>query len=659
MTAVASGLEGRFLTSRPPRQPEAGLAASPVARDESLGERSPSAHPRMEKREPNSSIRVAVRIRPLPAGESGIIDVLNGNVVAVRKAAATGGNEALSSQQGRTEERSFDRVFGPDASQAEVYAWSCEPLLVSSLAQGCNATVFVYGATGAGKTHTMFGEKAEEEQGLIVRAVRDVFRLTGEASVKVSFLELYNERVYDLLQEGGSNLCSLLEDERKGLVKISNLTEVPVSSAAQALQALQRGLQLRKVESTAANQRSSRSHAVFSIQVDGERSSRICLIDLAGSERASHTQNVGGALRDGAKINQSLLALANCINALGTRLRDKQKPPYRDSKLTLLLKSSLIGDGLVSMIANVHPGKDHFEDASNTLEYAKRASIVKAPVLIRRDCRRETSSVPARPRARGVSPPASPDLPQGLTRVDSRPRSVGLGVDRLDTPTRERSQRSAPSTRRGSSVPSARVGIQRRPSSSALDSERSERPDRPERKLGTSFSQAAAEVVTPQLGLLTPQRSRSSHREGASPCEVSATDIGSLLWGSRSGSFTGPEARKRQDSPAGTTAAAGTTSSSFLVDSPSPMTISRPKEDLQYRDPEVLLRIVESLQAEKAALDSQLRAVTSDRDRLRSANLEKDRQLALLLAAPPIAVCPQCGSRRQTEGPHDSSALFA
>jgi len=111
--------------------------------------------------------------------------------------------------------------------------------------------------------------------------------------------------------------------------------------------------------------------------------SKISFIDLAGSERAAFTQNVGQALKDGARINQSLLALANCIDALIVQSRltsstPRKKPPYRDSKLTLLLKGSLMGDGLVAMIANVHPGRLHFEDSNNTLEYAKRASTVKA-----------------------------------------------------------------------------------------------------------------------------------------------------------------------------------------------------------------------------------------------------------------------------------------
>ncbi|CAK0881513.1 unnamed protein product, partial [Prorocentrum cordatum] len=363
-------------------------------------------------------IRVAVRVRPVPPEDDSIIEVAGSVAIAVRREAATGGNEFLSSQQGRTEERTFDRVFGTESTQEEVYSWSCSPLVCSAVQEGRSATVFVYGATGAGKTHTMFGERDEARQGLIYRAVREVFSVVAQRrasgkdrwplEVKVAFLDIYNESVRDLLAADGGT-CKVLEDARGGFVKVQGLREVPVESAEDALRHLRAGLQNRKVEATAANARSSRSHAVFSLTLEHVATtrghgdpifqrqgkevrtlhSRICLIDLAGSERATQTQNTGQALKDGAKINQSLLALANCIDALTNHGTEKgggsarKKPPYRDSKLTLLLKGSLTSDCLVSMIANVHPGRDHFEDSNNTLEYAKRASLVKAPVLVR------------------------------------------------------------------------------------------------------------------------------------------------------------------------------------------------------------------------------------------------------------------------------------
>lgn len=362
-------------------------------------------------------IRVAVRVRPLPPGEDGIIEVAGMGAIAIRKDAATGGNEFLRSQQGRVEERMFDHVFGPDATQTEVYSWSCAPLVTEAVAKGRSATIFVYGATGAGKTYTMFGNGEREHQGLIFRAIPEVFEAihaytggegrspcegAGSFEVKVSFLEIYNEVLRDLLQEnGGGGACRVLEDERRGVVKVANLAEAPVRTPEEALFYLRAGMQARTVEATAANSQSSRAHAVFTLTVEHVRNqvqghgpfrrsntelrtlhSKICLIDLAGSERAAFTQNCGSALKDGARINQSLLALANCIDALTARGRDgastpRKKPPYRDSKLTLLLKASLTGDDLVAMIANVHPGRSHFEDSNNTLEYAKRASTVR------------------------------------------------------------------------------------------------------------------------------------------------------------------------------------------------------------------------------------------------------------------------------------------
>eukprot|EP00929_Paragymnodinium_shiwhaense_P028325 TRINITY_DN16436_c0_g1_i1.p1 TRINITY_DN16436_c0_g1~~TRINITY_DN16436_c0_g1_i1.p1 ORF type:complete len:969 (+),score=214.36 TRINITY_DN16436_c0_g1_i1:102-3008(+) len=394
-----------------------------------------------------AQIRVAVRVRPVPAGDSSIVEVAGEGAIAVHKESATGGNEYLRSQQGRTEERLFDRVFGPEAAQAEVDAWSSRPLVRSAVQDGRNATIFVYGATGAGKTHTMFGEYQDlEQQGLIYRAVHEVFAAlearnrcgldAARLEVKVSFLDIYNETVRDLFQDGNV-MCKVLEDERRGFVKVANLREVTVQNAEDAIRHLRAGLQARKVEATAANSRSSRSHAVFSLvleRVDAgvpgpgnpifqrkgpeirRTHSRIALIDLAGSERATLTQNTGQALKDGAKINQSLLALANCIDALVSQTATRessqtprkkiQKPPYRDSKLTLLLKSSLTSDCLVSMIANVHPGQTHFEDTNNTLEYAKRASAVRAPIVRRPRAASAISAANSRPAT--PSPPSSP-----------------------------------------------------------------------------------------------------------------------------------------------------------------------------------------------------------------------------------------------------------
>merc|ERR1712137_1444375 len=185
-------------------------------------------------------------------------------------------------------------------------------------------------------THTMFGERDDVHQGLIYRALDEIFTsITPHLIAKASFLEIYNESVRDLLQVCSVGVCKIMEDERRGVVKVTNLKQVPVLSCDDALRQLRTGMQLRKVQATAANSRSSRSHAVFTVSLERVEQtgggpneemqqfhSRICFIDLAGSERASQTQNVGDALKVGAKINQSLLALMNCIDALGDRCRE-------------------------------------------------------------------------------------------------------------------------------------------------------------------------------------------------------------------------------------------------------------------------------------------------------------------------------------------------
>lgn len=752
----------------------------------------------------HGNIRVAVRVRPLPSSEQSIIEVTGKGTIAVRKEAATGGNEFLSSQQGRTEERTFDRVFGPDSTQAEVHALCCQPLVAAAVEAGHNATVFVYGATGAGKTHTMFGEQDSSQQGLIYRAIREVFagldrRSTVTAAgqrertleARVSFLELYNEKVYDLLQEangGGGSLCSILEDERRGLLKIANLRETPVSSTEEALEHLHAGLQLRKVESTAANMRSSRSHAIFTLLLErvdetGERPrrlhSKISLIDLAGSERAAHTQNVGAALRDGAKINQSLLALANCINALGESCRKEsiegrdgaktpqRKPPYRDSKLTLLLKSSLVSGGLVSMIANVHPGRDRFEDSVNTLEYAKRTSMVKAPVLVRKEVR-EVSITAAnrRPTTNSasvlqvpttISPPPSPSRQtsgfsaqqkgSGATSVTDRPKT-GEVRRRSASTCRQRpepTETSMPTNMDFTFAPSS--GASGAPTASSRSGSvpprqnRDRTPPRIAQRAKMCASPSAAEVSVVQGVSESSQNTThcsgdedSGHKSrSSSPLENSSGEVTSQLrdFGTPSvrdppsgppsiatGDFGIPSVRDPPSGsppiPSGERSAYSTTSTSFRAPgpgrnrtvgnrtnslprapqpaqgapsqiAPSPQrqvnrgadrpgaepgkrlpqagnagticsnvgisgaaAVNAPKSTppeaetqalAQLPSREVLLQIVESLQAEKAAIDMRLRSVMADRDRLedecaelRSANLAKDKQLALLLA---------------------------
>lgn len=595
-------------------------------------------------------IRVAVRVRPLPPGEDGIIEVANSGAIAIRKDAATGGNEFLRSQQGRVEERSFDRVFGPESSQKDVFAWSCEPVLSEAMLEARSATVFVYGATGAGKTHTMFGGNVADQQGIIFRAIPEVFRLAAEyqasdsdsqLEIKVSFLEIYNEVVRDLLQEGGQpGQCRVLEDERRGVVKVANLVEAHVKSADEALWYLRSGMQARTVEATAANSQSSRAHAVFTLSVEKVKlapvstgrggklfsglhntevrqlHSKISLIDLAGSERASFTQNTGNALKDGARINQSLLALANCIDALTVQRRDhtstpRKKPPYRDSKLTLMLKGSLTGDGMVAMIANVHPGRSHFEDSNNTLEYAKRAATVRNTTA-----RRTSKITPLSIAVEDISPKVQDNSESPVTKDH-------VAETAFPDSSSSNSQPAANREGDGERKHFAASTKMKQPSSAGDSAPETACPE----ECWSEISMGSGGVESQEEIARGPPSSCSSRTTGG---EVFAEEA----------EAEDAEADGRSDDvlrlALGHEGVVATASSSV-------------ESEEQAADLSVALKLIAKLQADKVQLDRRLKSVTRERDlllreratleeencRYRTAELEKDQQLLCLLTRIP------------------------
>ena len=233
----------------------------------------------------------------------------------------------------------------------------------------------------------------EENPGIMVLTLEELFNQISinsnerEYKVKLSYLEIYNECIRDLMT-AESEYLDLREDPNKG-VSVNNLLELTVTSCKDIMHLLRKGNKNRTTEATYANEASSRSHAILQITVEHKdknsgieteiRSGKLSLIDLAGSERASATQNRGIRLIEGANINRSLLTLGNCINGLCEAIEKGTKPhiPYRDSKLTRLLKDSLGGNARTVMIANVSPGAASFEDTYNTLKYANRAKNIK------------------------------------------------------------------------------------------------------------------------------------------------------------------------------------------------------------------------------------------------------------------------------------------
>ncbi|KAJ3996034.1 kinesin-like protein [Lentinula boryana] len=291
----------------------------------------------------------------------------------------------------------FDKVFNHEANQQDVFAATAQPLLQGVL-EGFNATVFAYGATGCGKTHTISG--TDPDPGIIYLAMADLFQRIEDrkddyiAEVVVTFLEIYNEEIHDLLADpaapkprGG---LTIREDK---VVKVAGLVELTPKSAEEVKQIVLQGNLRRTQSPTHANETSSRSHAVLQVNVaqsprtaslsEQKTLGTLSIIDLAGSERAAATTNMGQRMVEGANINKSLLALGNCINALCESGGAIRHVPYRNSKLTRLLKFSLGGNCKTVMIVCVAPASNHFDDTHNTLIYAERATKIKTKVVTR------------------------------------------------------------------------------------------------------------------------------------------------------------------------------------------------------------------------------------------------------------------------------------
>ncbi|XP_069603413.1 chromosome-associated kinesin KIF4A isoform X1 [Ranitomeya imitator] len=338
-------------------------------------------------------VRVALRCRPL-----------------VQKEINEGCKTCLTFVPGEPQvvvgnEKSFtyDFVFDPSAEQEEVYNVSVSPL-IQGLFKGYNATVLAYGQTGSGKTFSMGGAYTHDQEneptvGVIPRVVKALFReieqrTDWEFLLKVSYLEIYNEEILDLLYSprDKASPISIREDPKEG-IKICGLTERDVKTAVDTISCLEQGNSSRTVASTAMNSQSSRSHAIFTIAIEqrrgGEKNggfrSKLHLVDLAGSERQKKTKAEGDRLKEGISINRGLLCLGNVISALGDDSKKGSFVPYRDSKLTRLLQDSLGGNSHTLMIACVSPADSNMEETLNTLRYADRARKIKNKPIVNTD----------------------------------------------------------------------------------------------------------------------------------------------------------------------------------------------------------------------------------------------------------------------------------
>lgn len=321
------------------------------------------------------NVTVTVRFRPLSQRE-----IRQGEEIAWY----ADGETIVRNEHNPSIAYAYDRVFGPTTTTRHVYDVAAQHIVSGSM-EGINGTIFAYGVTSSGKTHTMHGD--QRSPGIIPLAVKDAFSIIQETPsreflLRVSYLEIYNEVVNDLLNPAGQNLR--IREDLQGTF-VEGIKEEVVLSPAHALSLIAAGEEHRHVGSTNFNLLSSRSHTIFTLTIEssscGENSegeavnlSQLNLIDLAGSE-SSRAETTGVRRKEGSYINKSLLTLGTVIS----KLTDGRAThiPYRDSKLTRLLQSSLSGHGRVSLICTVTPSSSNSEETHNTLKFAHRAKHIE------------------------------------------------------------------------------------------------------------------------------------------------------------------------------------------------------------------------------------------------------------------------------------------
>uniref|UniRef100_A0A8C1J1P5 Kinesin family member 13Bb n=1 Tax=Cyprinus carpio TaxID=7962 RepID=A0A8C1J1P5_CYPCA len=359
-----------------------------------------------------SNVKVAVRVRPMNRRERDlktkcVVD-MEGNQTILYPANGNLGKDICDVS---FQVFAYDYCFwSMDEAEADKFAgqdvvFQClgESLLDSAF-QGYNACIFAYGQTGSGKSYTMMG--TAEQPGLIPRLCSSLFQRTvqeqreGESfTVEVSYMEIYNEKVRDLLDPKGSRQALRVREHKVLGPYVDGLSRLAVTSYKDIESLMSEGNKSRTVAATNMNEESSRSHAVFNIILthtlrdlktgtSGEKVSKLSLVDLAGSERADKTGAGGERLKEGSNINRSLTTLGLVISALAEQGAGKNKSkfvPYRDSVLTWLLKDSLGGNSRTAMVAAVSPAADNYDETLSTLRYADRAKSIVNHAVVNED----------------------------------------------------------------------------------------------------------------------------------------------------------------------------------------------------------------------------------------------------------------------------------
>ena len=336
-----------------------------------------------EVQELKGNIRVFCRIRPFLTGKKdnpSIVEDIGENDLVVANPYKEG-KDALRSFK-------FNKIFGPTATQEDVYS-DIQPY-VRSVLDGYNVCMFAYGQTGSGKTYTMTGPSGAtpENLGINYRALNDLFRISTsrenliDYEIWVQMVEIYNEQVRDLLlTEGSPKRLEILTQSQSNGIAVPDASMFPVKSPSDVIKLMDIGLKNRATGATAMNERSSRSHSVVSIHVRGKdfnsgsiQHGNLHLVDLAGSERVDRSEVIGDRLREAQHINKSLSALGDVIFSLSQK---SSHVPYRNSKLTQLLQTSLGGQAKTLMFVQINSEVSSYSETISTLKFAERVSSVE------------------------------------------------------------------------------------------------------------------------------------------------------------------------------------------------------------------------------------------------------------------------------------------
>jgi hypothetical protein len=348
------------------------------------------------EREP---IRVYCRVKPAPTHEMSCADVTNGNTILLR-APQSDSSHTASADNEKADSFSFTGAFSNNFSQEDVYAVTAQPL-VDSLFEGRNCLLFSYGPTNSGKTYTIEGDDANP--GVLPRVLDEVFTRSKDVEQRTpgtsifiwaTYLEVYNENVYDLLGANADSRIPMKIKEENGNVVVKGLREIQIRSLKEAQKILQYGQANRQTAETNVNLDSSRSHSIFNIRLviqmkrdfdnGGSETTELCpkfsIVDLAGSERSSRSQTTGLRLKEASNINVSLMTLGRCLEALKWNCDHPHSQPhivpFRQSKLTRIFQQWFVAQSRMVMLVNVSAAAADFDEMTHALRYGAIAKNI-------------------------------------------------------------------------------------------------------------------------------------------------------------------------------------------------------------------------------------------------------------------------------------------